>query len=179
MFVYEGVGGDEERHENFDVKVKKETLKEKKDNDGTDGESEEEEEEDDEDDEEDDDDDEEDDDDDECSYSEKEIKKDGFFVCSQGEHLVKSGVLLPPGTEASRHGKPYTGKLPRCLISFSRWTMIANRLARQKKDRMEMEMERKERAIQRAKERQERKELRLAQKEAAKEARAEARERSL
>ena len=156
----------------FDVKVKKETLKEKKDNDGTDGESEEEEEEDDEDDEEDDDDD---DDDDEFSYSEKEIKKDGFFVCSQVEHLVKSGVLLPPGTEASRHGKPYTGKLPRCLISFSRWTMIANRLARQKKDRMEMEMERKERAIQRAMERAERKELRLAQKEAAKEARAEAR----
>ena len=53
--------------------------------------------------------------------------------------------------------------------------MIANRLARQKKDRVEMEIERKERAIQRAKERAERKELKLAQKEAEKQARAEAR----
>ena len=43
------------------------------------------------------DDDDDDDDDDEFSYSENEIKRDGFFVCSQIEHLIKSGVLLPPG----------------------------------------------------------------------------------
>ena len=159
----------------YDVKEKKESMKkEKEDAEGTDGEPEEEEEDKD-DDEDNDGNDEDDDEDDDFSYSEKEIKKDGFFVCAQVEHLVKSGVLLPPGTEASKYGKPYTGKLPWCLISFSRWTMIANRLARQKKDRVEMEIERKERAIQRAKERAERKELKLAQKEAEKQARAEAR----
>ena len=117
------------------------------------------------------DDDDDDDDDDEFSYSENEIKRDGFFVCSQIEHLIKSGVLLPPGSESSQYGQPYNGKLPWCLISFSRWTMIANQLAKQRKDRAEMEHDRKERQKLRDEERAKRKEQKLAEKEAAKKAR--------
>ena len=53
------------------------------------------------------------------SYSEKEIKKDGSS-CERAMSSISSSQAfwLPPGTEASKYGKPYTGKLPWCLISF-------------------------------------------------------------